>query len=206
MKILLGTTNPSKFKRLSDLLAGFDVELFTPSDMNITDEPLEQGATPTENAILKAKFYGKYCDAVICHDSGLYFDELELSDPRQPALHIRTPMGKPRLNDEEMIDYYSQLISTLGGKVTACYLEGFAVYRNGVVTSFASQREDRDPFYMVDVVSPKRHSGWPLDSLSMYKNTDNYFVDVPRFQSKNSAVMERFNKKLIAFFQKTLQF
>ena len=58
MRILLGTTNPSKVKRFSDLLKGCDAEFITLNDLVITDEPEENGTTPEENAILKAKFYG----------------------------------------------------------------------------------------------------------------------------------------------------
>lgn len=56
MRILLGTTNPSKVKRFSDLLKGYDVEFVTLKDLAITDEPEENGTTPEENAIAKAKF------------------------------------------------------------------------------------------------------------------------------------------------------
>lgn len=41
MRILLGTTNPSKVKRFSDLLQGYDVEFVTLKDLAITDEPEE---------------------------------------------------------------------------------------------------------------------------------------------------------------------
>lgn len=92
MRILLGTTNPSKVKRFSDLLKGCDVEFVTLKDLAITDEPEENGTTPEENAIAKAKFYGQYFEVVICNDSGLYFEELALDDVRQPGLNVRTPM------------------------------------------------------------------------------------------------------------------
>ena len=86
MRILLGTTNPSKVKRFSDLLKGYDVEFVTLKDLAITDEPEENGTTLEENAIAKAKFYGQYFDVVICNDSGLYFEELTLNDVRQPII------------------------------------------------------------------------------------------------------------------------
>ena len=85
MRILLGTTNPSKVKRFSDLLRGSDVEFVTLKDLAITAEPEEDGTTPEENAVLKAKFYGQYFDVVICNDSGLYFEELALQDAPQPG-------------------------------------------------------------------------------------------------------------------------
>ena len=41
MRILLGTTNPSKVKRFSDLLQGYDVEFVTLKDLAITDVLME---------------------------------------------------------------------------------------------------------------------------------------------------------------------
>ena len=116
-------------KSFKSLLKGYDVEFVTLKDLAITDEPEENGTTPEENAIAKAKFYGQYFEVVICNDSGLYFEELALDDVRQPGLNVRTPMQMDRLSDEEMI-----------GKA-----------------------------------SSKRFEGWPLDSLSMNKETGKYF-------------------------------
>lgn len=179
MKVLIGTTNPSKVKRFEELLRGCDIEFYTLQDLNIQDEPQEIGSTPKENAIIKAKFYGQFFDVVICNDSGLYFDELPLDDSRQPGLHIRTPNGGERLDDEAMISYYCVLVHSLGGKVLAFYLDGIAVYNRGTVYSFMETRETtrRSSFYMVDCPSEKRHAGWPLDSISVNRNTQTYFVD-----------------------------
>ena len=104
MKVLIGTTNPAKVKRFSEFLPDCGMEFLTLSDLQITEEPEENGSGPEENARIKAAFYGKYCDRVICNDSGLYLDCIPLDDPRQPGLNIRTPQGK-RLDDEEMIQY-----------------------------------------------------------------------------------------------------
>lgn len=93
MRVLLGTTNPSKVKRFSDLLKGYDIEFITLRDIEVIEEPKEMGNTPEENAIMKAEFYGQYFDVVICNDSGLYFEELDFEDLRQPGLNIRTPMN-----------------------------------------------------------------------------------------------------------------
>lgn len=177
--ILVGTTNPSKILRFRALLPDHNVSLCTPKDLGITGEPKEKGKTPEENAILKAQYYGQYFDSVICNDSGLYFDALPLDDCRQPGLNIRTPGGRQRLGDEEMIDYYSKLIHTLGGKVLAYYLDGIAVWHEHKAYSFMEDRQTTrsNAFYMIDTPSPKRHPGWPLDSLSLNKDGMTYFVD-----------------------------
>ncbi len=176
MKVLIGTTNPAKVTRFAEFLPDSGIQFLTLKDLGITAEPEESGSNPEENARIKAAFYGQFCDRVICNDSGLYFDGLPLEDPRQPGLHIRAPQGR-RLDDEEMIAYYSALISQLGGKTLAYYLDGIAVYRNGKIETYLDEQGKAAAFYMVDTPSPNRHPGWPLDSLSVNKNTMTYFVD-----------------------------
>lgn len=176
MKVLIGTTNPAKVTRFEEFLPNSGIAYLTLKDLGITAEPEEGGNSPEENARIKAAFYGQFCDRVICNDSGLYFDSLPLDDPRQPGLNIRTPQGR-RLDDEEMIAYYSALISELGGRVLAYYLDGIAVYRDGKIESFLDEQGKAAAFYMVDTPSPNRHPGWPLDSLSLNKNTMTYFTD-----------------------------
>lgn len=179
MDVLIGTTNPSKVTFFEALLRGSDVAFYTLSDLQIHQEPEEQGQTPEENAILKARFYGAYFDRVICNDAGLYLDALSLQDPRQPGLHVRTPLGSHRLTDEEMVAYYSQLVHSLGGKVLAYYLNGVAVFNRGKISSFMETTEEgrEEAFYMIDQPSAKRQPGWPLDSLSLDRQTLAYFVD-----------------------------
>lgn len=169
MKILIGTTNPSKVEYFAAMLSGFGIEFMTLGDLGIEDEPQETGKTPMENAMIKAAFYGRYAENVICADSGLYFDCLPLSDPRQPGLHIRTPDGKRRLDDEEMIAYYAQLVHNLGGKVLAYYLNGVAIKTGSETAGFQWTREEArlGAFYMLDIPCEARCPGWPLDSLSV---------------------------------------
>ena len=200
MRVLLGTTNPSKVKRFSDLLKGYDIEFITLRDIEVIEEPKEMGNTPEENAIMKAEFYGQYFDVVICNDSGLYFEELDFEDLRQPGLNIRTPMNMDRLSDEEMIDYYSKLIAGLGGKVTAYYLDGIAVYNHGVISSFM----DNGLFYMIDKASSKRFEGWPLDSLSINKENGKYFVDGSIEESKENIIKDQYQKSVVDFLIKSL--
>lgn len=204
MKVLIGTTNPSKVKRFEELLNDCDIEFYTLRDLGIAHEPKETGKNPEENAVIKAKYYGNFFDIVICNDSGLYFDSLPLEDSRQPGLNIRTPQGNKRLDDEEMITYYSGLIHSLGGKVLAYYLDGIAVNNKGVISSFMENSEATrgSAFYMVDTPSDKRHIGWPLDSLSLNRNTLTYFVDKDDNKydtSQENLMLGEYRKRLIQF-------
>lgn len=208
-KILIGTTNPAKVGRFEALLADYDVEFCTLKDLGITEEPEEQGSTPEENAILKAAFYGKYFDAVICNDSGLYFDGLPMDDSRQPGLNVRTPNGGPRLDDEEMLQYYTRLVRSLGGKVLAYYLDGVAVYNHGTISSFMENSEATrsSAFYMVDKPARERHEGWPLDSISLNRNTLTYFVHKGnnKYDSQEENIMlGQYRERLIRFLVRAL--
>ena len=200
--ILVGTSNPSKIRFFEQFIEQEDVRLVTPGELGIGESPEENGKTPVENAVLKAAFYGQYAECVICADSGLYFDELPLEDPRQPGLHIRTPGGK-RLDDEEMIAYYAELVRSLGGKVTAYYLDGFALRMGEETHTFEATREEcrARAFTMTDTPCVYRRPGWPLDSLS-YDHDGRAFLDPQR---KQDAQQEwGFKDRLKAFFRECL--
>lgn len=55
MKVLIGTTNPSKVGRFEELLSGNDIVFYTLNDLGIVSEPEERGKTPEENAEIKAE-------------------------------------------------------------------------------------------------------------------------------------------------------
>ena len=176
--ILVGTTNPAKAMYFQDLLKDEDAKFVTLGDLGITTEPQETGNTPEENARIKAAFYGQFAEYVICADSGLYFDALDLCDPRQPGLFIRTPGGCARLDDDAMIAHYTQLVHNLGGRQLAYYLDGAAVYAGGNVYGFAATRDEAKSwaFYMTDKPSSWRREGWPLDAISVGMD-GKYFLD-----------------------------
>lgn len=200
MKILIGTTNPSKVDYFETLMAGMDVESLTLRDLDIRDEPQETGNTPLQNARIKAAFYGQYAETVICADSGLYFDGLPLDDPRQPGLHIRTPQGGKRLDDEQMIAYYAALAHSLGGRVHAYYMDAMALGVRGALYDFEATREEARTwaFDLVDTPCVWRRAGWPLDSLSLEPD-GHYFLDPDRPQRRQPQEKAGYRDRLRAF-------
>lgn len=199
-RVLIGTTNPSKRAYFEGLLSGLGVECALPDELGVAGAPEETGATPEENARLKAAYYGAYCDYALCADSGLYFDALPADDPRQPGLHVRTPDGK-RLGDEEMIAHYAALSRALGGRALAYYLDGFAVKTPRGMFGFQSTREEALAwaFYMADMPVPERREGWPLDSLS-YDLDGHNFLDPAHGDTRECGYLDR----LRAFLRETL--
>ena len=186
-EVLIGTTNPSKVDKYRFILGERDYKFVTPADLGITGEPDETGRDQLENAVIKARFYGGYHDRVICMDSGLTLKDLPLDDPRQPGLRVRSPMGV-RLDDDGMLEYYRSLAASLGGRTAACWLDGTAVWNRGRIYTLAEPAEaaDEKTFYLVDVPSGKRHDGWPLDSISVYRDGGYFTDDEPRHITQSS--------------------
>ena len=206
MDVLLGTTNPSKVSMFENWLAGEGIRFLTLRDVSIPGEPEENGATPAENARQKAEYYGRYADYVICNDSGLYLAGLPMEDARQPGLHVRTPQGaRHRLDDEEMIAYYAGLAHSLGGRVRACYLSGFAVKTPKGLSLYEDRMEEllEHTFWLTDTPCVERHPGWPLDSLSYYSDRKASFLS-PKPPVLSGPEDDREWKRLLAFLKESL--
>lgn len=182
MEILLGTTNRQKAAYFQQLIGRDDIRMLTLQDVGVDKIPDEDGATPMENAMRKAAWYGRFAGRVISEDSGLYFLDLPLDDPRQPGLFIRRAADGHEMTDEEMIEHYSRLVASLGGKCTACYLDGYGVCRDGQVCGYMEDPEQQRraySFLMLSKPHHDRHPGWPLDSLSA-DHDGRYWMDLSR--------------------------
>ena len=70
---------------------------------------------------------------------------------KQPGTHVRRVNGK-ELNDDEMIEYYCNLVKEYGWS--------------------------KSNFYFVDKPCEKRNLGYPLDSISIMPGCNKYFVDL----------------------------
>ena len=74
---VLATTNPDKVREIRALLDGVDVEIVGLDNFSGLEAPDETGATFTENAALKARFYAVATGLpAIAEDSGLEIDAL----------------------------------------------------------------------------------------------------------------------------------
>lgn len=210
MQVLVGSQNRSKMQEYKDLLAPFGVDVINLLDLGIDAKPSETGGTPEENARIKASFYSQFAPHVISSDSGLYFMELSEDDPAQPGLYVRRKhQDGEEMNDEEMIEYYCDLINRHGGKLTAFYRDGYAIARNGHIETFMRQGEIDlvHSFYMVGTASPKRHIDWPLDSLSVEPKSGKYYIDLdeaPERTEHEQTLWDDYQRQKEAFIIKAL--
>lgn len=185
-RVLFATTNPAKIKRYAEKLKAYGVEVLTIADIGIDLKPEENGKNALENAYIKAKTYYDYTKIpTIGMDNCLYIEDLP--EEKQPGTHVRRINGK-ELNDEEMIEYYLNLVKENGGKLIAKWVYGLVLYDGGDKKEYTWQK---DNFYFVDTPSEKRHPGYPLDSISIMPSCNKYFVDLKPEDKKedNTALM-----------------
>lgn len=69
MKLFYGTGNQSKLRNMRAILAGMPIELVTPADLGIQLPAVEEtGATPLENAALKAEAFSLSVFDIYCQE------------------------------------------------------------------------------------------------------------------------------------------
>lgn len=174
-KILFATGNETKAKRFSKGLQENGIEVITLKDIDTELEVEENGKDAIENALIKARAYSKIVNIpVFAMDDNLFLENVPKE--KQPGMYVRRVNGK-RLNDEEMIDYYTNLVKEYGneGKLTCRWVYGIAVINNGKECTYTWSKED---FYMVDKPSNILNSGYPLNSISVNKKLNKYFTEI----------------------------
>lgn len=111
-------------------LANLRIELVSPKDLNIKLNIIENGNTTVENTLKKISAYYEVTGIpTIAGDSGLYIENIP--EEKQPGLFVRRVNGK-ELTDNEVIDYYTKLVDSIGGKTIAYYITGLALVDEGV--------------------------------------------------------------------------
>lgn len=174
-KIFFATENQSKVNRFKNGLLNLGIEIISIKDIDKKVDVEENGKDAIENALIKARAYKDILDIpVMAMDDNLYIDNIP--DDKQPGMYVRRVNGK-RLSDDEMIKYYSNLANKYGdcGKLTCRWFYGIALINNESEKTYTWSKED---FYIVDKPSNKIRSGYPLDSISINKKLNKYFVDI----------------------------
>ena len=76
-RLLIATANRAKLAEYRLILRGIDLELVSLAELGISESPEETGATFTENALIKARFYFQRARiATLADDGGLEIDAL----------------------------------------------------------------------------------------------------------------------------------
>lgn len=179
MKILFASKNPAKINYYAEELKKLNLEILTLKDLDLELEIKEDGKNAIENAIQKAKPYYEATNiTTIGIDDNLYLEGL--SDEEQPATHVRRINGK-RLNDDEILDYYINVVKKLGGRAEAKWVKGIAICSSKGIKTF---EYSRSKFYFVTEKSKIMHEGYPLDSISIIPEFGKYLTELTEEERK----------------------
>ena len=198
MKLLYATGNNSKIYNMKRRLEGLPIEIVTPKELGIKIDIVEDGETEVENALKKALiYYEKTKMPTIAGDSGLYIENLPKE--KQPGLFVRRVNGK-ELSDDEMINYYSDLINSVGGKSVSYYITGLALVGEDKI--FTTEIKE-DEFILSSIVSKNlNHRGNPLDVMTIDPTINKYYTEMSDEEFKHLGQI--FDTKCINFIKTNL--
>ena len=106
--ILLATNNQNKVLEMKEAFQANNLkeyEIISLKELNVTKEPIENGLTFDENALIKASYYKKIFKdyLVIADDSGLLVDSLN-GVPGVYSKRYSAPYPTPKKNRRKLID------------------------------------------------------------------------------------------------------
>ena len=113
-------------------------------------------------------------------DNCLFIEELP--EEKQPGTHVRRINGK-ELTDEEMIVYYTNLVKEYGGRLTAKWVYGMVIYNGEEKKEYTWTKSN---FYLVDKPCNKRNPGYPLDSISVMPENNQYWLELTEEEKRKS--------------------
>lgn len=185
MKLLFATGNQMKYEMMKERLKELkEIEVLIPKMLDINIDVVEDGLTPEENAIKKATQYYEVAKIpTIAEDSGLYIDKF--SEDEQPGLFVKRVNGVEGLSDEEILQYYLDMLAKYGGESLAAYHTGVCLIdENGNIYSSVLEEEKFKMTTEVDTNSIGK-SGGVLNSISYDINANKYFNDRNEEDIKN---------------------
>lgn len=180
-KVLFATENESKVKRFKNKLLENNIEIISINDIEKKIKIEENGKNVIENALIKAKAYAKEQElSVFAMDDSLYIEGIP--EDKQPGMYVRRINGK-RLNDKEMIEYYSDLAHKYGeaDRLTCRWIYGMAVINGENESTYTWSKEE---FFIVNKPTDKINPGYPLNTISINKKLNKYFTDITEEDKK----------------------
>ena len=131
--IFIGTGNQNKIEEIREIFKKNDIEvdIKSPKDFDDDSNPIEDGFSFEENAIIKAKYYyEKYHCACLAEDSGITIEYLN----NLPGIHSKRMLNQ--LNDSEKNEYILQIMKNVKNRKAqfhdvVCYID-----ENGNIHTF----------------------------------------------------------------------
>ena len=177
MKLLIATTNKGKIQMYRDLLKRESVDFGFLDEIGQTvPSPEENGATPEENALLKARHY---CQAIglptLADDSGFSIDALG----GEPGVMTRRWGGAlpDTVSDEQWISYYLEKVKNVRESLLKA---GFPFCR-AIVFADGRTFVQNDKIEFLLTKTPRRPypKGWPVSSVRVFPD-GRHELDIPK--------------------------
>ncbi|MDF2672631.1 MAG: hypothetical protein K0R09_896 [Clostridiales bacterium] len=195
MRLLYGTSNPSKLQHMREMLEGLNIEIIGLDDVGINIDVDESGTNPLENARAKAMAYYEISGIpTFSCDSGLYIEGLD--EEKQPGVHVRR-INNRYLNDEEFIEYYSEIVLNIGHDTKAKFKNAICLVTNKNNVVEYDGDDIADHFLMTSKPHNMRKSGFPMDSISLDIETGKYFMDMNEKSRNEKEIAEGFRSFFI---------
>ena len=198
----MATNNPHKTERFKYYLNTLGLSVMAFSDVGEKIEVVEDGKTPEENALKKAKA-GFEVTGRSSFGVDYWFYIQGIPDEIQPGPFVRrifVESGKRKeATDDEMLDYYTKLVDGLGGRTKGLWNSAIALITN-------TGKSYTDNFTRETILtserSPKRTEGEPLNSIQIDPKTGKYFTDLTKEEWLK--LQEEREKGYIKFFKNHL--
>lgn len=197
-EILFATGNSSKVARFSDKLLEKGILLKSLKDVSISIDVEENGKSAIENATIKAKAYYEATQMItMAMDDTMYIDDIP--EDKQPGVFVRRVNGK-RLNDKEMIDYYTNLVKTYSkdGKLNTKWILGMVIIKDGKISTYTGVTNE---YYLVDKPAKDMKDGYPLSSILINKKINKYDIYLTE---EDKAIGQADDREFIDFIVKTI--
>ena len=199
-EILFATGNAAKVARFKEKLIDKGILLKSLKDLGTNLDIEENGKTAIENATIKAKTYYEATKmTTIAMDDTMYIDDIP--DDKQPGVFVRRVNGK-RLNGEEMLNYYTNLVKTYGkdGKLNTKWILGLVIIKDGKISTYTDVTSE---YYLVDTPAKDMREGYPLSSILVNKKVNKYDIYLT---DEDKKIGQADDSGFIEFIEKTLEF
>jgi len=182
-KLLIGTNNRSKINMYKNIFSELEIDIdniYYLDDFDSIPEPVENGYTVKDNALLKAKYYNKKFDMnVLADDAGFAIKVLDW----KPWVKARRWWWQldDDVSDEDFLDFFMDKIKDLPGNDSWLLKASFPFVRCLYLKEWKNTyyQKDKIDVYLQKKARKPIKDGWPVQSCLVYPD-GRHAYDIPK--------------------------
>jgi 8-oxo-dGTP diphosphatase len=174
-RLFLGTRNQAKVDLFQSLVTSLPIEFVSLSDLGIDLDVREDGRSPEENALKKARaYYVASRMPTLAIDGGL--SVARFPPHKQPGVYVRRIHGGERhVSDRDIRDYYARELERVGG-------ESGGTWHIAIVLMVSEEQVFSECFGLEVMFTAQRRgvltAGVPLDTLMIDPQSGRYYSEM----------------------------